>query len=379
MQRMNKRISDAIDLLRFPLIVGVVLIHAYSTQVPMTGGQILGADSGYTNAFTQNLISQVFARIAVPMFFLISGYFLFGQKELTFGLIKEKWKKRIHSLFIPYLIWNFLVLLVQIIGQSTPKIERFFSGRKWNIGTMTPMDYLDALIGFSNGPINFPLWFIRDLMLLVILSPLLYLLINRSKGTILALLSLLWIGVFNVNLFVSSEALLFFSVGLFLAQIKSIFLPSRKVTWILCIFYLMLSLLEAHSLSTQNSMPLLHEFNILLGCVAVFAFSINIDGAGRMASLLRSLAASSFFLYVAHGSLLQIFKKISYVLLDPHDDLLFIGIYFFAPAATIALLVAVYFGVLRFLPMAIQEVLLGSRKPKHNKAMEATAYSRASS
>ena len=153
---MNKRISDAVELLRFPLIVGVVLIHAYSTQVSMAGDQILGADSGYTNAFTQNLISQVFARIAVPMFFLISGYFLFGKKELTFGLIKEKWKKRIHSLLIPYLIWNFLVLLVQIIVQSTPEIEKFFSGNKWNIRTMTPMDYLDALIGFSNGPTNFP-------------------------------------------------------------------------------------------------------------------------------------------------------------------------------------------------------------------------------
>ena len=132
-------------------------------------------------------------------------------------------------------------------------------------------------------------------MLLVILSPLLYLLINKSKGTVLALLSLLWIGFFNLNLFVSSEALLFFSVGLFLAQIKSIILPSKKVTWILCIFYLILSLLETHSLSTQNSMPPLHEFNILLGCVEIFSFSTNINGAGRIAALLRTLAASFFF------------------------------------------------------------------------------------
>jgi len=79
---MNKEISKAIEILRWPLMVGVVLIHSSSTNVSLSEGQVIGGDSGYLNLFTQNLFSDVFARIAVPMFFLISGYLLYGKKSL---------------------------------------------------------------------------------------------------------------------------------------------------------------------------------------------------------------------------------------------------------------------------------------------------------
>jgi len=244
---------------------------------------------------------------------------------------------------------------------------------------MNPFDYVDALIGFDIGPINFPLWFIRDLMLLIILSPLLYLLITRSKGIFLAVLFALWIGIIDANLFISSEALLFFSSGLFLARIKSIELPNKLVTYILCIIYILSSMIEAHLRSAGSSLPLFHEFNILTGCVAIFAFSTSITKTGGVGSVLRLLSATSFFVYVAHGPLLQVFRKIPYVFLDPQDDLMYVGIYFFAPVATITLLTVLYFRMLPFLPIRLRDVAFGKISVKHNIAMEATAYKSASS
>ena len=66
--------SSRLKALRFPLIVGVVFIHAYATKVLLEGGRQVGTEQvGFAVSFVRNLISQGIARVAVPMFFLMSG------------------------------------------------------------------------------------------------------------------------------------------------------------------------------------------------------------------------------------------------------------------------------------------------------------------
>ena len=75
MNNLNSESSVRLSLLRFPLIVGVVFIHAYETMVGFSGGTVGVSQNNFVTEFIRNLISQGFARIAVPMFFLLSGYF----------------------------------------------------------------------------------------------------------------------------------------------------------------------------------------------------------------------------------------------------------------------------------------------------------------
>lgn len=358
---MNKETSKAIALLRFPLIVGVVLIHSSTTTVALSEGEILGGSSGYLNLFIQYLFSEVLARVSVPLFFLFSGYLLFGNKDLTVELVKHKWIKRFQTLFIPYIIWNIIILIIQIFGQTTPGLNNFFSGNKWNVQTMGFIDYADAVLGFSNGPINYPLWFIRDLMLLVLLSPLLHLLLTKSKGLLLALIAPFWLGLLTIDIFISNEALLFFSAGLFLAQIKPINYGSSKLPAILLSIYLPCALTHASLMATGTHLILLHKASILLGCTTIIALFANINERGKTASILQKLSPTSFFIYAAHGSLLQIFKKASYVLLKPQNDLMFIAIYFFAPVATIATLIIIYHKLLPYIPRTLRDAALGKR------------------
>ena len=51
--------------------------------------------------------------VAVPVFFIISGYFFFYQTK-AFGkeAYSKKLRKRIKTLLIPYLLWNLLPVLL---------------------------------------------------------------------------------------------------------------------------------------------------------------------------------------------------------------------------------------------------------------------------
>lgn len=96
---MNKLDSSVISVLRFPLIVGVVCIH-----------------SGM-GAFLQYLLGGICGKLSVPIFLLISGYLFFreGSYELTKELWISKLKKRIFSLLVPYLLWNFIGYIIYAI------------------------------------------------------------------------------------------------------------------------------------------------------------------------------------------------------------------------------------------------------------------------
>lgn len=63
--------------------------------------------------FLQYLLGGICGKLSVPIFLIISGYLFFreGSYELTKELWISKFKKRIFSLLVPYLLWNFIVYI----------------------------------------------------------------------------------------------------------------------------------------------------------------------------------------------------------------------------------------------------------------------------
>lgn len=168
-------LSKTIQFVRFPLIVGVVMIHSGLENCINT------ADYPIFSTI-QFLISRVIARVAVPLFFFISG-FLFFYKVDTFTLHTyfSKLKKRFRSLLIPYIFWNLIILLglwsLQTLFPSLFNREQLI--REYGI--------CDWLRCFWNGPvenvpINTALWFVRDLMVMCCLSPIIWILVKKRGG-----------------------------------------------------------------------------------------------------------------------------------------------------------------------------------------------------
>lgn len=180
-------LSQVITALRFPLIVLVLFVHSNFKGVSFAWDNALKASFslpiGNINLSLGtfiDFISGSLAPLANPFFFFISGLLFFHCKQFTRKVYINKLRHRLQSLLIPYILWNLLFLLIIAIGSSlrpgwTAIIDKPLSD-------FTLKDYLlifwnTSLIGHKGGiatPIDIPLWFVRNLMVLSLASPLIY-------------------------------------------------------------------------------------------------------------------------------------------------------------------------------------------------------------
>jgi surface polysaccharide O-acyltransferase-like enzyme len=365
---LSKENSQIIEALRFPLILAMVMIHSYSTTVGMAQGKLV-VDSGALNSYVQILFSQVLARMTVPMLFLLSGLLLFQDRKLNWSLVKSKWSSRLWRLLVPFLIWNAIVLSIQVSGQLLPFTRRFFTGATFEVDNASFYTISDALLGFDSGPVNWPLWFLRDLCLLVLASPLLYFIVKQTKGLILVVLCFVWFRFFigyDPFPFLSTDTggVFFFSFGMFLGYTDSHAIEEevkkKRISVLLVGIYFITALFEAYAKQKNWPTFVLYRINIIIGVIAAYGLTYWIIGNEKVRKALLLLAPVSYLIYLAHGSLLMAFKKLGYVIIGPERDISLLSIYFGAPLITTGVLVLLYF-LLDSKCRAILGVLTGRR------------------
>jgi surface polysaccharide O-acyltransferase-like enzyme len=213
------------------------------------------------------------------------------------------------------LFWSLSGIAFYLALQSIPQTAKFFS--KGHIVDFTARQWLQTI--FIN-PIPYQLWFVRDLMVLIILSPLLYQGIKHYWRLLLALAFIGWILVPDVwqN---SSEALLFFIVGASL----SVHQPQRiennyarfSIIWMF--FWMLLVLLKTALQFANVPQELIFgifKLSVLVGVFACWSFYDRLfrDTQNTNKALLK-LSAFTFFIYASHEPVLTVFKKVLFVIL----------------------------------------------------------------
>ena len=182
--------------IKFLLIILIVCIHASpSVRVELT----------YTNAF-QIYFSQVISRIAVPIYFFISGYLMeIGLKNYTKW--RQKISRRIITILVPYLLWNAIYGLF-LLGLSSIYSYNTSISSEDTVLQISKHIFIDPAIS--------PLWFLRDLFIFQLTSVLLIALSYRIRVLVLLLLLILWLYDFHIPYtIISSEGALFFTLGFF--------------------------------------------------------------------------------------------------------------------------------------------------------------------
>lgn len=186
--------SSAIAFLRLPLTLLVVFIHVpYIT---------MGRTADYIHEFWIDGICSV----AVPAFFFISGY-LFCPVKFSWQVYGEKLKRRIHTLLIPYMAWNLIALLVLIV----PHFHDFDYSPTNVLAVFVDCRY-SFLHTTGGSPIDYPLWYIRDLMVCCVLSPLFYATWGL-KRLVPVIFLILWICEISLPIGASSIAVCYFTLG----------------------------------------------------------------------------------------------------------------------------------------------------------------------
>lgn len=193
---MTESLSTKITILSFVSILLVLYIHSGFHE---TANEIAGMSF---NIYLQDFISVRIARIAVPLFFIISG-FLFFRNINQQNDIYVKMKRRVKTLIVPYLIAALFFPAFYFILNYVPWANRFINSHgvldcfQKNIFEILYSLYVNT----GNGsPLAFHLWFLRDLIGIVLLCPILYHCRKIYKG--IPLLLTLFIFTYIVSLFI---------------------------------------------------------------------------------------------------------------------------------------------------------------------------------
>lgn len=213
--------SARIVALRFILMALVVFIHNDFT-VENIAGNAVGENAvvfcqSPLGAWIQKLVSQGIARGAVPLFFLFAGY-LQARKNDPYPVLL---KKRARSLLIPFCLWmgiyaacfsgakllaaKFAPHLVAHSGSSAFP----YSASEWFHNFLGYKLKADGT--FSNPGFAIQFWFVRDLLILVVLSPVLRWFLATCPMFLFALSGMAFLTPFPV--FVNSQALFFYLGG----------------------------------------------------------------------------------------------------------------------------------------------------------------------
>lgn len=345
--------SKVISFLRFPLIIGVVLIHTQigtingvegNLKVPLSFG---GAFPIYES--TLYLFAQILARIAVPLFFMFSGFLFFYKiNSFTANTYVGKLKKRVRSLLIPYLFWNILfIVFYNTSGKLFPSAVESTIGEGY-----TFKDWLMPLwnCNKSGCPISFQFWFIRDLMVVVLFTPFIYWLNKKLNYFFPLLLGLLWLmgWWFNVTGF-NIDAFFFFSLGAYFSITKKNFVEITKpYASLLGILYLIFVIITFCTKSYE-CVIYIKRVSILLG----IAFSVAISavyiekGTWKVNTFLTE---SSFFIYAYHIIALPIIRRILLFIIPCTTDLRATMLYFLWATISILVGLVLYYFLKKWLP-----------------------------
>lgn len=225
--------SKAIDGIRFPLIIMVVFIHNVGLGVPVSDISFVFSN-GLTSSDLYNLFRKmilgIFGCVAVPTFYVISGYlFFYNIDKLTKNVFLKKIKSRFSSLLIPYVCWNTIAYfpfndIMFSVVKGTSFIWPDFSFSIFlNYVKNVSVDKFGHTIYYFH-PINMPLWYVRNLMVLVLLTPLIDFCLNRNRWVYLLIVSSLVVvpldGRFPYLPALSFMSLFYFSIGCFLGKYR---------------------------------------------------------------------------------------------------------------------------------------------------------------
>ena len=107
--------------------------------------------------------------LAVPFFFAVSGYFLSRHFEEP-GWWARETSKRVKSLLVPYLIWCIAFFVFARVGAAAAKASSakgFFDALKFPLSQLP----LAAGLRLDATPLLVPTWYMRALLVIVLVSP----------------------------------------------------------------------------------------------------------------------------------------------------------------------------------------------------------------
>jgi len=178
-----------IQLYRFPLALTVVAVHSGEFVATLSRTAFSGGDS-ILGLWLVDFLTTI-SRLATPSFLLISGLIFCKDGKVSHDQYRRKVRSRCRTLLVPYLAWNFLAVLL-LCAPSAIKYF-FFAPGSYTYTPLTLSGLVNWMVGWPVYPADRPLWFVRDLFLLIAIVPMLNFIPQRAQMIGLGTLFMYWL------------------------------------------------------------------------------------------------------------------------------------------------------------------------------------------
>ncbi|MCF0197561.1 MAG: hypothetical protein HUK03_10130, partial [Bacteroidaceae bacterium] len=216
-------------------------------------------------------------------------------------------------LLVPYLLWNLLLIVFYAIVQAIPAFSSYFTGANKRIADYVFEDYILAFWDKGEGilnnatPVLQPFWYIRNLILLSILSPIIYLVAkNLTRFIVIPLLAGWW--CLTPYLAFCEISVLFFLLGATSALRQWDFLHSEvRMQFCVCATLCLMDYLAHVVVPIGGWLLMIHRAFLLSAVFFSFIFVTRVS-----AFLRRPMTWGlqySFFIYACHYPIVIILCK----------------------------------------------------------------------
>lgn len=205
----ERQFRGKITWLIFGLSLFVVWVHSYNAELYL--GRTAAAATLYR---WEHWIGDGIGQMAVPGFFMISGYLFY--RKFSWDRLMEKWNSRIHSILVPFMLWNFIYYLGYVIASRLPWMSDVVGKG------VIPLSLSSAVDAVINYTYNYVFWYLYQLILLILLAPVLYQILKKSWSGIGFQLLIWCLLVFEAEIpELNLDALAYYCLAAYLALHKN--------------------------------------------------------------------------------------------------------------------------------------------------------------
>ena len=312
---MNSLTSRTIDWIRVALVLLVLFVHVHPDHNPhrLTMDNLSGQPMGWVIFSVIGTFINKLAFIAVPLFFTISGYLFFQKLDTwSWSVWKQKIRSRVRTLLIPFIIFN-IVCAISLVCISLK------DGNGWSLAgayeNRTPIiGWLWNGVSYCQGwknwlgmdmqlyyPLDVPLWFVCDLMVMLALSPAIYWLSRKGGVFYLGIIGLAYcLGVLCCTPGFSTNALFFFSLGAFAAirGIDPVEWSRKNIKWVVPVF-MCLWLIASMIVAPGYAQPF-ENLTFIFGIPVCFWIGAGIMDRRALKCDNSFITGACFFVYCTH-------------------------------------------------------------------------------
>ena len=300
---MTPYLSDKIKVLSLIAITMVIYIHTYYTE---------GEGYPIFQAIQRFIGGTGLSSIANPLFYLTSGYLFFMRVQN----VKEcfpRIKKRFKTLVIPYFLANSIAFLMYAALDGISRLSPSLYGViNFHILDWFDLDTITILKNVYWGPVAFQLWFVRDMMFFVLLSPIVYFILKFCSQHRWSAWSFIVLTL--CCSVVTGKLVLWMAVGGMIAMSDVVDLSRNihsKATNVL-IYMCGLTFIVCGLLQSMGKINIKAWYPIC-GVIAIWLLYDKIVKRKILCTDNKILAIAcsyTFFIYLVHEPVLLIFKKV---------------------------------------------------------------------